>query len=214
MKKILIIISLFLMTGCTAKYKLDIQGKVINETLELGVSKENIDDIKYFKNIYTNDLKNLYIYNFDESTSILSYKYKYSFENYINSSALSSCFTTYNVINNSEYFLISTGGTFKCLPYQYSDSESYDYDEAEISITTNHKVITNNADKKEGNTYYWYINKDNSDSKTINFKISKDDLISKPYIGVEFIIFVLAILFACGIMTLVIINKNKKNNKI
>ena len=217
MKKISILLALFLITGCTAKYELKIYDDSIEESIKLTVDSEHYEYISSFENIITNNEStstNIYEYNFDEKTGLLDYYYKYNFDSFENSTALSSCFSTYSVISESDYYLIQTGSGFRCLPYQYSDYDYFDYDELAIQITTNHKVINDNADEVKNNTYYWYINEENKDTKVISFKISRDEKIVNPYYSMEFIIFIAGITTIGGIITLVIFIKNKKNNKL
>ena len=61
-----------------------------------------------------------------------------------------------------------------------------------INIKTNNEVISNNADKVNGNVYTWIINKDNKDKVDIQIRISKHTIYLKTIIysiiGILFIV--------------------------
>ena len=40
-----------------------------------------------------------------------------------------------------------------------------------VNIVTDYTVIKNNADSVIGNRYIWYVNKENNDTKKINFEV-------------------------------------------
>lgn len=205
MKKIIMLALIFLISGCSCKYELSIQGNKIEESLYInGINMEIPEQA---------DLANYSTHNYSKNIDgdMLNYSTSYNLSSFKNSDFL-TCFDTYNFVNENEYYIIRTGKKFKCLPYQYNDFDMLDYDELEIQITTNHKVLEHNAVKVDDNTYSWYITKENIDNAEIYMKFSEE--VNSP----------LTIPIIAGIFTVVLIlgfiiynvasSKGKKNNKI
>ena len=87
-----------------------------------------------------------------------------------------------------------------------------------ISFKTDKYIKSINSDEKKGNTYYWYINKENYKDKSINITFTDSYLESisidedknvESYIDVIIIIIVLIIMM----FVLVIYTRYKKTNK-
>lgn len=203
MKKIIVLIMILLLTGCSCSYNLVIQNNNVYENLKiLGVSEipvevelANISNGNYEKNI---------------ENDIVTYSTNYSLDGYKNSNLL-TCFDSYNIQNNEQSYTIRTGKKFKCLPYQYNDFDILNYEQLEITIKTNHKVIKHNADKVENNVYYWHIDERNLDNAEIYFEIDKN---IKNYDYIYMIILFIVILIIGIIVYFIANNKNQKSNKI
>lgn len=189
MKKIfLLILMFFILTGCTNEYTLVIGKGKIKESLLSSVpsSKENTckrdsipecdnnhDEIlsvninpllnnpnaAYEKKEYTENGENYMLRTYD-----------FTYENFGDSYTLNECFDSYEYKNKmNELYIYATNFT-KC--YQNSD--------VTIKVVTNYKVYEHNADKKEGNTYIWYINNDNYNTKDLSIRLRSFSL--TPYI--------------------------------
>lgn len=204
MKKILTLIMLILLTGCSCSYELTIENNKIFESLKInGVKTEVPADV---------DLSNLSNANYNKELkeNVLSYSTDYSMDNYKNSLLL-TCFDSYNIQSTDNTYVIRTGKKFKCLPYQYNDFDLLNYEKLEIKIKTNHKVIKNNANKVNNNTYYWFIDKNNIDNTEIYFEIEKD----VKNFTIEFLAIFIILILICGVIIYYIVKtKSEKNNKI
>lgn len=195
---------IILLTGCSCNYELSIQNNKIYETLKInGVTNEippNVDLETLSNGNYTKNI-------IDDT---VTYNSNYSMNNYKESNLL-NCFDSYNIQSGDETYIIRTGKKFKCYPYQYNDFDVLTYDQLEIVIKTNHKVINHNAAKVENNIYYWYINDENINDTEIYFEISKN---AKNNI-IFWIIGFVSILLITGIFVYYIANnKNKESNKL
>lgn len=204
MKKIFTLVTLLLITGCSCNYELSIQNNNVYETLKInGVTTEipvdadlvNLSSSKYKKEIKDN---------------IVTYTNNYSLDGYKRSTLL-TCYDSYSVQSSDDRYVIRTGKKFKCYPYQYNDFDELIFDNLEIKIKTNHKVINHNADKVEENTYYWHINEDNIDNADIYFEIEKQ--VNNPIIlGIA--VFLIAVLIVGVVVYFIVKSKSEKNNKI
>ena len=172
-KKILLVIIVFLITGCSGKYELEIKNeKVIEKTTALYNSKEVLKDpyehtldisLKYDdngdflihetkKNVKDGDKVGVELTNNYHSID--------DFKNY--SQIINRCYNANNITNTNNTITIKTSNEFTCL------EKIEELDEVTIVIKSNHKLKSTNADKKKGATYYWYINKDNYKEKPIS----------------------------------------------
>lgn len=204
MKKLFTLIMLLLVTGCTCSYELSIQDSSIYETLKInGVTTEIPVDV---------DLVNLSDTNYKKEVvdDTVTYTTSYNLETYKKTNFL-SCFESYNIQTTDDKYIIRTGKNFTCLPYQYNDYDELKYDELEIKIKTNHKVVNHNASKVENNTYYWYITKENINNADIYFEIEKN--VNKPYV-LAIAVFMLILLIVGVIVYFVVKSKSEKSNKI
>lgn len=204
MKKLITILMIILLTGCSCNYELSIQNNKIYETLKInGVTNEippNVDLETLSNGNYTKNI-------IDDT---VTYNSNYSMNNYKESNLL-NCFDSYNIQSGDETYIIRTGKKFKCYPYQYNDFDVLTYDQLEIVIKTNHKVINHNATKVENNTYYWYIDDKNVNNAEIYFEIDKN---IKNYDYIYMIILFLGILIIGGLIYYIANNKNKESNKL
>lgn len=172
-KKILLVIIVFLITGCSGKYELEIKNeKVIEKTTALYNSKEVLKDpyehtldisLKYDDNgdFLTHETKKN-VKDGDKVGVELTNNYHSidDFKNY--SQIINRCYNANNITNINNTITIKTSNEFTCL------EKIEELDEVTIVIKSNHKLKSTNADKKKGATYYWYINKDNYKEKPIS----------------------------------------------
>lgn len=205
MKKIIIMFILLLASGCSCKYELSIQNGKVNESLIInGVTTEIPEqaDLENFSN---------HSYNKTFDNDILKYQTSFNLGSYKNSDFL-TCFDSYTFVEEEDNYVLKTGKSFKCLPYQYNDFDMILYDELEITLSTNHEVKDHNASKVEDGVYYWYINDDNINNTEIYFKISKSA--KNPNLILFLAVFLAIVLVIGFIAYLIAKNKGSKNNQI
>lgn len=232
MKKIkflLLIFGLFLLTGCTVEYNLEINEDLsVNEKV---VATENTNRMKVNTGLGENESVN-YLYemfnrkelntsistnkNNDNTVSIVN-GYHNTLDDYINN------FTS-DIVKEAN---IIKDGDIVTLIFDQSEvlsstsSRSLIYDEIIVNITVPFKVTENNADSHKKNIYTWNINKDEKLKKikisfdTKDFKYKKEVKIGKLNFSIryEFIAIGIILLIILLISLIVFIN-NKKNNKI
>lgn len=174
MKKITVLfILVFLITGCSGKYELEIKNEKVNEKTSAMYNKIDVGNsdpyeytkefsLKYDDNgdflrhdnkkvIKENDLVGIQLIN--------NYASIDDFRNY--SRVINYCYLATNITNIENYITLKTSNEFTCF------NTVKELDEITVVIKTNHKLKETNADKKTGTTYYWYINRDNYKEKPI-----------------------------------------------
>ncbi|MEG0576918.1 MAG: hypothetical protein RR500_03610 [Bacilli bacterium] len=181
MKKILLLLSVFLITGCSTKYNLEIKKDKLNEKIEINVptnlSTEKKDELeKIFKNkipTQTNteslDIEN---YKVNKEFNKNGYKYimthQFKTNEFYNHGLLNDCFETFQYKETKSSIAIRAQGEFKCL---------YDNKNIKVAIKTDNYVSSNNANKIEGNQYIWNIKKEKDNN--ISLVVSKDIIVPK-----------------------------------
>lgn len=190
MKKLIIVLLVaFLLTGCHANYNLDINDNVVLEDFNALASKDEISsndavkrsiDIIYdgFLSNETSEESISYKYNkksfikIDNDSSYgFSYKDQYNIDDYYTSSPfLNRCYSDVDVETEDNKMSINTSSMFNCF-------DTYKWlDEVNINLKTKYYVLSNNADRVDGYTYTWVINRNNYRNKDISVNI---DLSSK-----------------------------------
>lgn len=156
------------------------------------------DEENYYKQINISDDKKLGI----------KYNYSFSKNNFERSSIVNSCYDNFNILNDNGVNVISTSLNFKCFEL-YPELDSV---VVSIKVDKNFKVVENNADKVNGNTYTWNIYEYNSKDKAITLKYK--DAVKKTNATLSILIGVSVIVLIGLIIFIFINNSSKKNNKI
>ena len=179
--KIIILLSLLLLTGCTVNYNLEINKDTLNETITGTVTKEessqesNATGLSTVYSIINEDQKpvynkeELYQKELKESGNNINYtfKYNYNIEDFVNSTIINTGFENKEIEEIDNYYSIRLSGNFYCL---YSKKIN-------IAVTSNLKVASNNADKIKDNTYIWTIDKNTTN---IELVVDKNTPYTKP----------------------------------
>lgn len=182
MKKniIILLISFLFLTGCTSEYTLEFSNKKIKENITVDILDSDISnmtsqvaevddritpfieedqyplmnnkDVKYKKKVKNIDLGKR-----------VNLKYTYSHDEFKESKAFNMCFEKKEFSELRKGYSLNFSGKFYC---KYTE-------DVVIKIKTNNVVVSNNADKVEGNTYIWYINSSNVDNVNISMELSK-----------------------------------------
>lgn len=174
-KRLGILFILFILTGCTANYNLNIEGNTITENISGTVSKSEYEikssdtsenEIYSFLNNDQNalfDSDSVYLRTIDDKGNKINYNFTYTYNNNFNkSNIINTCFENHLVEENDEYLYVRLSGKFYC---KYADKIN-------INVTSNNAVIESNAKKIDGNVYKWTIK--DSDNVDIFMNISKE----------------------------------------
>lgn len=180
--KVLLVILLLSLTGCTCKYDLTIDGDNFKEAITIHATSNDEKNSFYNEWEIATD-KEEYGIGLDDSDealeSIVTSKYDYLIDNdnlifnhtfnrinYSNSSAISNCFDTVTTKQYENTIIISTSEKVLCF-------EKYrDMTELTINITVDRPVISHNADNVNNNTYTWVMT--NNSSKGINIILENE----------------------------------------
>lgn len=219
MKKIfMLLIFLFILTGCSVKYNL-----TINEDLTITEEAKLTGTEDFFKDFYKSTKKNVINSQLDSYKSLLdenNYQYeikddsipyvfvqkKYdSFKEYIDTTLLfNEYFDEVKYTENGNIKRLETVGFNENNP---ENPDRFDIKELEISIKCPFKVKEHNAKKvdKKTNTYYYDLFKDNK--IVLEYNVSKkfnpnEEILYKVLMFVGVIVF--------SWLTVLVLNKKKK----
>lgn len=209
---------IIILTGCSAEYNIEFSNESIKENTKITILDSDIpkddpvleieadDRITPFINsdqypFYDNEeIKYKKDVNKSGDTTTINLDYEFTHEEYLKSNVYNSCFEEKNFDKKGDNYYLSFSGSFYCL---YGDSIT-------INVKTNNKVIENNADKVNGNTYTWVINKDNVQDVNINMVISKDSAIVEKVV----IFIVIGVVIVLAIAAYVVYQKIKNRDSV
>ena len=221
MKKILLLfICVFLITGCDVNYSVTInEDETFDEKITMSFVKTTSDgnnlkiaeDNKTPISVSPNENK---FYNSEIIDKGNTYDMVYSYKHDINSVKqayfIANCYPKLNITNSDEEIMINTGNGFAC----FIGDDGLRADSMTINLTTELKVLDNNADKINGNTYTWIVNENNYLDKSVYFRLQK-----KPNLDVDknnasylMAIVVLSIVIMGFLIYLFVRYKKNKNN--
>ncbi len=181
-KRLLLLIPfIFILSGCTINYNLEIDGDSLTEVIsgtitneENEISSEATDIpliyglINYPQPAIYDDENKLYAKNIVDNESGKDYTYSYVYRGNFNKSRLiDTCFENHEIIENDDYYTIKLSGNFYCL---YADS-------IDVNVISNNKVISSNAKKVKGNNYSWQIKR--AKNVDIYMAVSKTEAFDK-----------------------------------
>ena len=215
MKKIVLIILMLLISGCSSNYDLKISNNSFDENINFVVpsssesvtDNDTIEDDNRLNSIFKESIASVTtedeffkkeISKFDNYT-IVELVYKHDEDSFKNATSINLCFE-YPELKFEENYYINLQGAFYCL---YSDS-------IDIKIKTSNKVYSNNADEINGDTYIWHINESNVDYVDIKIEIDKG-IPNEVYVVIVFIGVLLVLL---GYIGFKLYKKYKYENKI
>jgi len=217
MKKILVLICLLFLTGCTVNYEITIGDNGIKEKATLIETNKALFDVRNDSGWTLRESFNALVEQAKDEFSVEDYsmkslnsedqlgvQYKSNDINSLKHSfAINQCYNNPTMVENGNIITFSTGNDFKC--YEYYDN----LETIKIVLKTNYKVISSNAEIVDGNKYIWNITKDGNKQ----IEISYDKSVNKAanFVLIISIIFVVA---ALCFATYYIYSKKKKENKV
>lgn len=220
LRKILFLLILLLLSGCSVDYNLDISSEgVFKETIIGTISGEEYSnlggtDVNPYQDIlnYSTPLiedNGYYDKEIIDVDGNKEYYFTYTFNNnYQDSSVINSCYDNVLFEENDEVYYIKLTGEFKCL---YSDKVT-------VNVYTEHNVYDHNADEinETGNIYTWTI--DNKNDADIFMMVSKYPEIildeKKPFMNsFKAVVFVILLILSVIVYFLYkkVINKNERD---
>lgn len=215
-KYVLLISLLFIVSGCTATYEVNLNDDKVIENLKISeTNKQLFDSVdesgstlrQNFKELAEPSIYSDHNYNVKviEKEDELGLEYSSSSANsIINSSIIQQCYINPNVKVIGDVVTINTGSNFKCFEY-YNILES-----VKVVFKTNHEVISTNADEVDGDSYIWNFTKNSNKQIKISYYESK----VKKEFNPLWVIISIIIIGLVSVFVIFIITKSKNNNKI
>lgn len=200
-KKIMLLMILFLVTGCSANYNIEIYNNTIKEDMEYFDSiPSNWDsEVQFgltYRELVTESVNYPYpIWNntvVDENdtvklegveyyqNSLISDSYqlgqklsynKFTLENFQDSSIVKQCYKYFNIIEEGENIILSTSQNNMCF-------ELYpNLDAITVKLKTNHKVVSSNASNHRKYYYTWNLRRETKDDSAITITLRKNEYV-------------------------------------
>lgn len=229
LRKLLLILLVVFLSGCTVKYDLVINSdSSVNEkviasenttTLKKNTGMNREQAVQYMYELFGRDGLKTRITTIEENGNTKSTVTGYhdSIDEYTNN-FLSDIFVTSGVKRNGSRVTLLFSQIKKIDP---NEMNRLVYDEIDVSITLPFKVIEENSDTRNGNTYHWKIKK-NQDLRQIKIVYDEEKIKNRVNIKLfdtsfdiryEFIaIGIIGLVII--IITIVVLINNKKNNKV
>lgn len=177
-KTIILLITLILLTGCSATYDIKFTKENIIDSINIYensslTNKATDNDIQQFQEKLGNWERGYEYYKRELYTTdkITGYNYSYNFEynEYDAMSQLRKCYKNFNFTYDDNQIKLTTSKEFLCTTY-YKDVSNIT-----ITINSDYKITNSNADSKSNNTHTWNINKNNYANKPIELTINKKE---------------------------------------
>ena len=178
----ILILVLFMATGCVCRYDLVIDDNMYKESVTIATNdsqeKNNLNrkwtipvdkDNYYLGDENVDDTYANYIYDYQLDDNKLTFKHSFMRSDYLNSTAVALCYKTLSVSSYQKTIVLSTSNKAMCFDSYPSLSKIV------VNVTISKKVISNNADKVEGNTYTWNIDRNNANNKSINLVFESNE---------------------------------------
>ncbi len=191
-KILLILMIAFISTGCQIEYNLNVENDNITESVNVFASHSEDENTPFPSiNIYDEySTKPIPLFNdtiiqsesddkipgadYYKTTDItddnkfgIKLSGTFNKDNIANSTIINYAYGNFEINQNETRIPITTKANFKLFD-QYQNLEK-----VTINITTEYKVVENNADKVSGHTYTWVIDRKNYNNKPIELIIDK-----------------------------------------
>lgn len=217
MKKIiLLLITTILLTGCQSTYEINFTKDKIEDKINIYTDNSTIqqatalqtqefqEKIGNWERGYEYYKRELYAT--DEITGY-NYTYNFNYEEYDAMSQLRKCFKDFELTYENNSIKLNTSNEFLCKTY-YED-----IDKLELTITSEYKIISSNADSKSKNKHTWIIDKDNYKNSSIKFEIDKTQTYEeKTEKEIDIMGILSTTIFVLLIIVLIIKRKDKRRN--
>ena len=200
-KKLLLLILLFLVTGCSATYDVEIYNDIVKEDMEFIESNSSkwdseaqygltyrellTDSVDYpypaFSDAMVDENDRIKIdgveyYNnklISENNKLgQSLSYhKFNLNNFSESSIIKKCYKYFSIIEEEDNIILSTSLENLC----FNEYENLDF--ITVNLKTNHKVVSSNADIVDGYHYTWNLSSEEKDDAAILITLKKNEFI-------------------------------------
>lgn len=216
MKKIILLFVLcVLLSGCSTEVTLRIDKEKVTETIKVFELKE----LAYTNNELNEDIKsNLKVfereYEFydmnefeDEKYIGKTYELSENLELWAELSHVRPCYETFELKKTDTNITLNTSEEYRC-GYLFGANN------VTLIVESDLELVSNNADRVDGNKLIWEINDYNYKNKSITFDYKIDGINNKTSVKNYMIYIVLGICSLIVITYIFIKLKNKQNNKI
>lgn len=218
-KGFLLIIAILLLSGCTVEYNVNFTKNSANELVILN----NVTDEVFPVEAYYNEqgasetpieIEGIEYYDITKSANATNLTYNFPIDRYPESKGANLCYKNVSINKMND-------GSFNLLTTKYNSCIDY-YPELEqiiinLKFTNDFNITRNNADKVDGNTYTWIIDRNNYNNKGIELSYAFKEEAEEEQINEKSskynILIILGSFLVLGVIIAIVIKlKNKKVN--
>ncbi len=214
--KVLLLISLFLLSGCTAEYNAYLTKQTVSEdTIVFGLTNDNFPITAYINDQGASEdnekIPDIEYYDIMQNPDYTEYKYDFPYENYLNGTGVNYCYKNVSIAQIADNnYKLSTNNFNSCIDYYEELTEI----KINLKFSDDFNITSNNADEVNNNTYTWLINRTNYNNKSIevNYSLKETKEVSKEKAkGNNFNIFIiLGSFIILGVVLTIVIKKQNK----
>ncbi len=188
MRKIILLLSIIILSGCSVDYTLTIDDDTSLENIVANEENFNSEFIPAYYNdsgpsesVGNEDLnfenEDMEFYKINRQNNYVILKYSFPKTNFINSTATHQCLKNINLttLSNGNQML-NTSNYFSC----FNTYSNLDEININLNFSNNYEVINSNADLKNNNSLTWNINKNNYNNKFIQVEYKKKEEEKEP----------------------------------
>ena len=187
MKKLIVLLTLFITTGCTVNYNLDIEDEILKETTTFTQEENSFYTKEYMNALYKEEYPIYYDEEFlyyspedkiegntyyeksikeNSHSYIATYKATYDFDDFKKAQLLNNAYEDFNIgYDNKDgyyYIIASNFKLFKKNKYLTNVTINIDLKD--------YIAIESNSNSKNGTKYTWNLNKNSSNSIFLKYK--------------------------------------------
>jgi hypothetical protein len=214
MKKIILLIAMTLLTGCTANYDINILEDKITDNIQIYTDNKTVkiasqeQTEKFYQELGNWERGYEYykreLYTTDKITGY-KYTYDFSYNEYDAMSQIRKCYNDFEFTHNEDKIEIKTSEEFLCKNYYKNVNK------ISINITSEYEILNSNADIKTNDIHTWTITNTNYQNKPIKITLlKKKNIKEKEAQKLEIKNILIFIIFILLIIVLIIQKKDKK----
>ncbi len=213
-KGFLLIVAILFLSGCTVEYTVNFTKDSANESVILnGVTNE-----MFPVEAYTNEqgaseepveIEGVEYYDITKNANATNLTYKFPMDRYSESKGVNLCYKNVSInIMEDGYYNLITNKYNSCIDY-YPELEQITIN---LKFTNDFNIIRNNADKVDGNTYTWIIDRNNYNNKGIELSYAFKEENEEEQINENHnILIILGSFLILGIIIVIAIKLKNKN---
>lgn len=242
-KNYFLLFFIFFISGCSVDYHITISDNTIDEFIQIDENINNIENNTLFVGnlSYKNSIDNLYtipqpVYNdsdsnlynetetidgvqyydkemiFSENIYGININYNHEISNYVKANTINTCYNNVSVLQNGSNLILSTNRENICFE-RYSILDNINiyikFDDEK------YKVVDHNADSVNQNEYYWNINRNNYNNKSIVIELEELDNEREHQNAMLVLVGIIAIICVSAIIIFIVAkNQRASKNKI
>ena len=175
LKKIYIVILVFILSGCSVRYEIDIDRSVhLNEKIKVqALNEEEVEKIKNYSGklpisieiddsmAFKKKLSGIDYYSIKKNSknTDISFNYNYNVDKFNEDVFARTCYEYVTAMSSEDNLVLSTSNKFLCF------EKFENLDEVIVTVTSKYKLRETNADVVEKHKYQWMITRENANNK-------------------------------------------------